>query len=261
MARFRTLRTSERILNVYSVSRRRWLAWASLAIPFAERCDAYSSGFWNRKDPAAWSAEEVRRLLNNSPWARPVTAASGLRAEASSASTRVPTPSEGSGGTGRGGGRGGGTLGSNGRPRVRDDGGDSDVIHPEHQYPGIVRWESAAPVRMASTAALPAAFAGHYVLSLNGFPMGDTVTAAGVSQLSVDNLTRIAAASFLIPKGKAGSQARMAQTVDGAVLLGFARHPLSVENHEVEFSSMIGHLALRAKFHLREMIFRDGLAL
>src|SRR5580704_773385 len=40
----------------------------------ASRLTAGGGGFWNNKPPAQWSTGEIYQLLNQSPWARPVTA-------------------------------------------------------------------------------------------------------------------------------------------------------------------------------------------
>jgi len=60
------------------LSRRKILLLASTAavqgwLPL----DGGDSGFWNKKDPAEWTAEEIHKLTTDSPWAKPVTAVSG----------------------------------------------------------------------------------------------------------------------------------------------------------------------------------------
>ena len=40
------------------------------------RLYAGSSDFWNKKEPAEWSADEIDKLVTKSPWARQVTASS-----------------------------------------------------------------------------------------------------------------------------------------------------------------------------------------
>src|ERR1022692_1878362 len=59
------------------------------------RLYAASSDFWNKKEPAEWSSEEIDRLVTKSPWARQVNASSAAM-------------SRQSGGSGGGGGNGGG---------------------------------------------------------------------------------------------------------------------------------------------------------
>ena len=64
------------------------------------RLYAGDSAFWNKKDPAAWSPEEISRLANNSPWAKEITV--------------LPVPSQrdyGQSGGGRGAGVGGPGMG------------------------------------------------------------------------------------------------------------------------------------------------------
>lgn len=93
--------------------------------------------------------------------------------------------------------------------------------------------------------------------------MGDVVSASGVPKLSSNDLERIKAASFLAPKGKYPSRARVVQWVDGAVLLGFSKRaiPLSLDDKEVTFSTTISRLAIKTKFNFREMMYRGTLAI
>src|SRR4029077_5116405 len=38
------------------------------------RLDAFNSDFWNKKEPAEWSAQEIEQLTTNSPWSKEVSA-------------------------------------------------------------------------------------------------------------------------------------------------------------------------------------------
>src|ERR1700733_7031754 len=49
----------------YAMTRRRW---GGLAL-FAAADLFGASDFWNKKDPSAWTSEEVLRLATKSPWA------------------------------------------------------------------------------------------------------------------------------------------------------------------------------------------------
>jgi hypothetical protein len=52
------------------ISRREFVLLAGAA----SRLPAAGGGFWNNKPPAQWSTGEIYQLVNQSPWARPVTA-------------------------------------------------------------------------------------------------------------------------------------------------------------------------------------------
>ena len=158
--------------------------------------------------------------------------------------------------TGQGGGGGG-------RGRGGDRGVADVVLEPGQTFKGLVRWESAQPVLEAAKAALPDAFANRYVISVSGFPIGDIVSVDGLPKLSGRDLERIRAASYLAPKGRYISQARIAQVVGGAVLLGFSKRAiqLSPPDREITFATTISRLPIKAKFNFREMMYRGTLAI
>src|SRR5579884_2333786 len=107
--------------------------------------------FWNDKEPAQWSADEIRRLLTDSPWARPASAQSSVRK-----GDVMGFP--GYGGTGRRG-RHGGSGASVGQ----------GVGFPS--FSGVVRWQSAKPILEAVKKPLPASFHGHYVIVVANIPL------------------------------------------------------------------------------------------
>src|ERR1035438_3326279 len=69
------------------------------------RLYAASSDFWNKKEPAEWSSEEIDRLVTKSPWARQVNASSAAMSRQSGGS---------GGGSGNGGGMGDPGIGGGG---------------------------------------------------------------------------------------------------------------------------------------------------
>jgi hypothetical protein len=198
----------------------------------------YGSGdpdFWNRKDPTAWSSDEIQQLTTRSPWAKPVTA------EFSS------SEGGGSGAGSRTGGRGrrglGGGMGGPGRAQ---------------QYKGTVRWESAKPVLEAMKTKLPESMANHYVISVSGFPMSS----------QQDDLTdRLQAFTDLKPKTQDSAQPGIILRQHGnggdSLLFGFSKDILLLtpDDKEVIFSTTLGRLAIKAKFDLKEMMYRGVLAL
>jgi len=100
----------------------------------ASRLTAAGGGFWNNKPPAQWSTGEIYQLVNQSPWARPVTAR--REAQTTGLSPRrawIPQPPQ-----------------------------------------GVVTWESAQPVRDAFKVPLPPEFEDQYVIGVDGIPLGET---------------------------------------------------------------------------------------
>ena len=156
------------------------------------RLSAFSSDFWNKKDPEEWSGTEIDELTNKSPWAKEVA---------------VSAPSQGGGG-GRGG-LGFPGLGGGGR---RGGGGGGGGM-PGQSFKGIVRWESAKPILDALKTPLPEGFANHYVISVGGIPLDAGSRRRNQSQddgsQSVQNtLDRLKGVSIWSPKKSAPSSRR-----------------------------------------------------
>jgi len=179
----------------------------------AARLDAAGQDFWNKKPPSEWSAEEIDRLVNDSPWAKAV------RAE----------------------------YAGDGEGRLRQRKGESS-------YEGTVLWESAQPVQDAIQTPLPAAFADHYAISVNGF------------SFSGKDLEPLKRAAVLQPKGKAETHPDLV-TLDlgnGTVMLyGFAKDTVNVgpEDKEVLFQARFGGFQVKTRFTLKDMTYKGQLAL
>ncbi len=264
------------------VSRRgmfRLLAGAGLASPALLL--AGSSDFWNKKEPDQWSQEEVDRLTTKSPWAKEVTASTPQYTGDRSAQTGGP----GMGYPGAGGGRvggmgipsagGGGGMGRGGMGSGRSRGGPSEL---PMQFSGIVRWESAKPIREALKTALPESLGSDFVISVSGIPIlgngrlrsddGDTPTAVS-KKPSEDALEQIKNLTYLEPKGKSAAQPGVVQPWQGTgagvntLLFGFSREILQLgpEDKEVTFKTRLGTLDLKVKFSLKDMMYHKELAL
>src|SRR6266851_2638459 len=123
---------------------------AGVAVANFSRLHAFSSDFWNKKEPSQWSSEEIEQLTAKSPWAKETTA---------------QYSQQGNGG-GLGGGPGGGGGGGMGGGRGGRGGGQRS-----ESIKGTVRWESAKPILDAMKTALPEDFANRYVISVSGFPL------------------------------------------------------------------------------------------
>jgi hypothetical protein len=145
------------------------------------------------------------------------------------------------------------------------------------QFRGVVRWESAKPVLEALRTPLPEALANHYVISVSGIPMlstsrqrsADSDADATVSQApNEDMLERIKGLTYLEPKGKAPAQPGLVQQSTSTsretrtLLFGFSKDLLSLtpEDKEVTFTTHLGNLQVKAKFNLKEMMYRKALA-
>jgi hypothetical protein len=223
------------------------------------RMSAASSEFWNRKDPSEWSADEVDRLITKSPWAKEIAGSasqSGTGAGRSRGGLSLP----GIGGIG--GGRRGGRPAGNGGP----------------QYHGLVRWESAKPILEAMKTPLPGDFSNHYVISVSGIPMsslrpatseGGTDAEARARQREVEGvLDKLKGLTYLELKGGRSAQPGIVQETPlgigetTTVLFGFSKAlvQLSPDDQEVAFTTQMGTIPVKAKFNLKEMMYRGELA-
>jgi hypothetical protein len=184
--------------------------------------------FWDTKEPAEWSSDEIARLMMKSPWAK--------AASAERASNRRNT-----------------AIGMGRSPRRRPP-----STSMETTYKGMVVWESAAPVRAASGTKLPDGFEGQYVLGVSGVPL-----ARSESKGALDRLRQI---TTLQTKNRQPLEAAGAQLQreNGTVyLFGFAKEALSLsrDDKEVVFTTHMGNLAFTAKFNPRDMLYHGELSI
>ena len=255
------------------------LAAGACVTGWQQRLDAFTADFWNKKEPAEWSAQEIELLTSKSPWSKEVSAHFARDESEQSGCTgggggypgggggmggpRIGGMGGGRGGMGGPGGMGGGGMGGGGR---RGGG-------PSQAFQGTVRWESAKPVLEAMKAPLPDTFANHYVIGVSGFPMmsgrprseddDNRDSTAQASEARLDNLKSL---TFLKPKDKEGEQPGLVlqqpSSGGGTYLFGFSKEmmALTAADKEVTFTTRIGRLDVKAKFNLKEMLYRGDLA-
>jgi len=218
--------------------RRDWLAIAAGTLACWTPAYGFAGqNFWDKKDPDQWSADEIRKLLNKSPWAKEVTA------EKTTSAKKSVTPLDP----------------SVGMPRPKKQ-SRTDFPKPQQgprektvtTYRGTVLWESAAPVRAVDKTPLPQEFAGMYVLSVGGLALGSS-------------MERLRQGATLAAKGHDPLEAAVAKhlAVNGDVFLfGFARQALEIskDDKEVLFESHMNKMRFAAKFNPREMVYRGELA-
>jgi hypothetical protein len=277
--------------NEWIVSRRKVLTLAGACLVSWDTL--YASEFWDKKDPSQWTGEEIDRLTTKSPWAKSVTA-QYAPGESGDYGGRSGQGSPNGGGYPRGGGgpMGGPTIGIGGigfpMPGGRRGGyprGGGGGRNPggvggggrggASNYKGTVRWESAQPILDALKNPLPEAFANLYVIGIRDIPLlddrrraqddddSDSTAASKASKETIDNLKRSA---LLQPKGRETVEAQVAQqmTPGGTYFLfGFSKAQLDVgkNDHEVDFSTRLGRLIVKARFDLTEMKYHGKLAL
>ena len=269
------------------------LAAAAFCVPVINAWAFAKSDFWNQKDPSQWSDAERDRILTNSPWARKATI-TFERGKDDGLSEGGGGPMGGMGGGGSmggmgGGGRGGppmggGDMGGGGRggPPMGGEGGTPG----EGGAPKLdvtVRWESAAPVRAALHGA--PAETGDYVVSVIGIPAMGMSGRGGMppgrgappddAQSNVsrqppngeDMLTRYQQTSQIEVKGQPVLHPRIVERQDSPggqrILFHFDRSelPISAASKEVTFTMHMGPTVLKAKFTVKDMSYKEQLAL
>ena len=223
------------------ISRRSLLSLAGASVVTSGRLYA-ASDFWNRKEPAQWSAAEIHKLLADSPWAK------SARAQYLQGAVLGC-----SGGPGRGG------VWKENPPVAVPP---RQMGRVKSQYTGKVLWESAGPIRDARRTPLPEQFAGHYVIRVSDFPaFGEPDCAASTAGDNLDNLKEFA----ILEKQPVGSghAAVILRQASATFLFGFLKSalPLAVSDGEVTFSAHLDRLVIQAKFTLKEMNYHNTLAL
>jgi hypothetical protein len=240
-------------LNSSRLSRRNLilLAGAGLVTNWAHSSLAYgyagNKDFWESKDPADWSAEEIAKLLTKSPWAKSVSA--------ERTKTQRDPMATSSAGAGMPGAR---PPKNSGTGSARMPGGTaSSTVKTTTEYKGTVLWESAVPVRAALKTSLPDIFAGQIVLGVTGVPLTRSDSQGALDR--VRQLTTLTQKDRQPLEASAVKQTRENATV---YLFGFAKEALALTKDvkEVVFVTRMGALGFSAKFNPRDMLYHAQLA-
>jgi hypothetical protein len=229
---------------------RRSALLAALGLPAAlVPLQGASKPFWEDRDSQTWTPAEVEELLNRSPWATPahISVFSGPGGE-SGLPRRDPfgnAPTQRST-RGRVGNASGGT-------------GPASDASSAGKFHAVARWESARPIYSALKTRNEDA-SGFYILALIGdLPdlAGDDDPAArqqrGQMMREVTRLER---------KGDSPLYLDHLQSVTGGDLFYFSRlEPIQPSNKEITFTTRLGPIEIKAKFSLKEMLYRGKLEL
>src|SRR5579883_1407503 len=220
---------------------RRTAILTTLAVPIWA---ASGKPFWDEKEPETWTDEERQQILTNSPWARPA---------------QVHTD------TGPGGltGRGSTMANTRGRraagPGIPSPSGSG----PIGKYEAIVRWESAKPVREANRNQSKDDPAASYILFVSGdLPMlGRRSNDESESEFA-QRLEMLKQYTKLEKRGDPIYLTRIAYVGNSGTLFYFERNDLiRLDDHQVTFVTKLGPVDVKAKFMLKEMMYRGKLEL
>ena len=181
----------------------------------AARLGASEPDFWNTKPVREWSVADIYQLTNRSPWAKQVQWLGPPLETAEIVPSKMP------------------------------------AVPPR----AVVVWESAKPIRDALKRDLPAVFADHYVVSLDGPSLDDQF----IRSLAVETV--------LEAKSKPRVKARAAlvrQLMRNSVVyaFGFPKKavPIGPDCDEVVFRTQFGIWMLNATFKPKEMLYHGELA-
>jgi hypothetical protein len=204
----------------------------------------HASATWEDRNPWEWTPQDIQTVLNHSAWVREVSL---------EINPPVETPA---------------------RPRPKSSRPNHGV---QSEFKALVRWESGLPVRLArKTATLPDKGVGQYMLSISRLPLEFIEQSSGNGTIHHDEgagldktalAERVAKNSSLQRTGKDAIPANHAEWVESdfsprvVIFFPLGANPIQPEDREVDLVSQIGALVVRAKFSLKEMVYRDRLEL
>lgn len=223
---------------------RREALWIAAGLPLFSA----PKEFWTEKDPGQWTPEEIQQLLTQSPWARPAAVSFTNTAGA------LNLPGFGRYGAGR-------TNPGTPVPRPGSATGDAAKnASTPLAFQALIRWESARPIRLAEKSA---AFdtAEFYVISATG----DVPSSANANEdLEAREQRREMLQEFtrLERKGDPAIYLDRVESIPTGIRFYFSRlEPIKESNKEITFATKVGPLEFKAKFPLKEMMFRGKLEL
>jgi hypothetical protein len=196
--------------------------------------------FWDEKFPEDWSPAEIQRILNDSPWAQKAV-------------------------VGFNGGPGGAVGFSRGgvfspADQVRYSGGAATAS--PGTFHALVRWVSAKPVCAANKGTPDGAF-NFYMLSMTGDYPDEAKPADGESATaSVERSEMLRTYTKLERKGDSPIYLDHMEAISGGEIFYFSKmDPIKAANKEITFTTKMGPLEFKAKFPLKDMMYRGKLEL
>jgi len=221
---------------------RRTAMLASLGLPAAIGAlgAAAVKEFWDEKFPENWTPAEIQHILNDSPWAQ-------------KAEVKFYGGPGGAVGFSRSGYYSPGD-------QVKYSG--SGAAASPGTFHAQVRWDSAKPV-CAAHKGTPDGASEFYMLAVTGdFPdeakpaEGEAPTAAQERADMLRSYTK------LERKGDSPIYLDHIQPVTGGEMFYFSRlDPIKASHKEITFSTKMGPLEFKAKFQLKDMLYRGRLEL
>jgi hypothetical protein len=222
---------------------RRGAILSALGVPGAWsvlRAATASKEFWDDKFPEDWTKPQIDELLNNSPWSQPAA----IHFD------------------GGPGGAGGFAMGGYISPadRVRYEG--SNAEKSPGTFHALVRWESAKPL-CAAQKRTPDLASQYYILALTGdFPDEARPRDGEDAEATEQRLDALRSYTKLDRKGAPPIYLDRIQPISGGEMYYFPRlEPITPSNKEITFSTKLGPLEFKARFVLKDMLYRGKLEL
>jgi hypothetical protein len=215
------------------MTRRQWVAAAGAGFGLAAARELFgASDFWNKKDPSAWTEDEILQLATRSPWAKTGQVLPKPNRDKGSLQRQTPD-------------LGGGVYGRSDSKKP----GEVPIV-PVTEV--TVIWASAKPLQDALHNSFPADFANHYIIGVN-----DLSADQGGRKVDLENL-----AANLKIRGKDSVDAVGNLRTRDTIIFAFSKEllPLAVADKEAMFTLDANEFSVKVRFDLKEMIYRGKLA-
>ena len=206
---------------------------------------AASKPFWEERDPRDWTPAEVEEMLTKSPWA---TAAHISFFAGGGEALGLPRPDP---------------FGNNRSPRAGTGRGTGTATRDSNpgDFHAVARWESARTVSAAAKSHGDDAGRFYVVALIGDLPdlggAGDDDAAARTQRgLMMRESTK------LERKGESPIYLDHVEPGKGGDFFYFSRlEPIRASNKEITFTTRMGPLEIKAKFSLKDMMYRGKLEL
>jgi hypothetical protein len=220
---------------------RRMAILASLGLPTAiGAMGAAAKEFWDEKFPEDWTPEDIKHILSNSPWVQPAVVRfdGGPGGADGFARSGYISPAD----------------------RVRYEG--SSAEKSPGTFHGLVRWESAKPLCAAQKRTLDGT-SQFFILALTGdFPDEARPRDGEDPSAAVERLEILRSSTKLERKGDSPIYLDHMEAISGGEMFYFSRlEGITLANKEITFSTKMGPLEFKAKFPLKDMLYRGKLEL
>ena len=206
----------------------------------------YAAHSWN-KEPSQWTAEDVQKILTDSPWSQRAMATFGRKLQPEDMPVTPPPGAEG------------GMANSRGVTDGRWDGGvaRNTGVGETPMLPVMIRWDSAAPVlraRQRECGCFLQLNRGYWITVL-GLATGGPLDADQKQAFIANTRLVLPGRTPMVPIGVDVGQ-------DGAAHFQFSiDQPITLSDKEVTFVTRFGSIGVEKRFRLKEMVYKGRLAL